>query len=464
MSSLKGNTKHLILLTSLTFLNLLLSDQQVLGRIFSFIQLFLVIYLILRGKILQSLLLHVLFILTSVNISFPSEASETIIESNNYSKIDVFGIPIIIFINTLFFLITLKNKKCHLPKFKKFSNGFVGINLIALVLGIFGILFFEYSLHYFLVYLYYNTSLILLIEIFKKIPFDTYNSQLEKVVLTLLLSAPLGSLIFYLLGNTAAYGGLNIIPTNSVFLFTPLLLVVKNNYNFLIKTIFYTSLFTVSIFSLGGKGVIFLIIILTIFFYKIYSQSIKKNFYKVLMSMVLFILIFSLSGFIKSSFLSNMLIFHKFNQFISIFNFSIENIIEVSSSPRVRIAETLNILDSYIQNPIRGLFGFGYGGYFQDNLNLFSSIDLNNGAFDEDQISLGKFFRPHDSLPVVLLLYGSFGILFFIKWIWYLFKKAINNMNYLGVLPWLALTFGFDLNIGILGILFFVLSDSKEIL
>jgi hypothetical protein len=148
--------------------------------------------------------------------------------------------------------------------------------------------------------------------------------------------------------------------------------------------------------------------------------------------------------------------FHKINQFTSIFNLN-SSFDDVSDSPKVRIGEILNILYQYNDNKLTSIFGLGFGGYFEDHLNFFSSMDLSQGSFDDDQIYSGHFYRPHDTIPVVLLLHGFAGLFFIFYWTIVAFIKSFKSIFLLGLIPWLFLTYGFDINIAILGVIFLYL-------
>ena len=99
---------------------------------------------------------------------------------------------------------------------------------------------------------------------------------------------------------------------------------------------------------------------------------------------------------------------NKLDEFMSLFKIfdkSSDFLAEgVSSSPYIRIAEVLNILDNGLKNPLALMMGNGYGGFYSDSLGLFDRLDLfNAGAFNEADILTGKFTTAHSSIPNALL-------------------------------------------------------------
>jgi hypothetical protein len=217
------------------------------------------------------------------------------------------------------------------------------------------------------------------------------------------------------------------------------------------------SITIVSVYSVGGKGVIFVLILLIASALKFIVKSKFKVIPLTGVVLVLSLIIYNISNgfFVEDK--NEFLLAHKVNQFISIFNWgdlSFDSLENVSDSPRVRIAEFLNILNYYFNNPFKSIFGLGFGSYFEDNLNLFALMDLSQGSFDDDQINTGRFYRAHDTFPVILMLHGVVGLLFSIYWSFYSFRNSVKSFFLLGLIPWLFLTYGFDINIAITGIIF----------
>ena len=214
-----------------------------------------------------------------------------------------------------------------------------------------------------------------------------------------------------------------------------------------------------TLFSTGGKGVIFLLIII---FFIIYNRLRAFRYIILAGALSLTSLLVVDSSKVERLFVqnkNNYLISHKFNQFLTVFQSFDKGLESVSTSPQIRIAEVVNIIDLYYRNPTQSFLGMGFGGPFTDSAGLFRFINLRaHNAFDIEQIKTGKFYRPHDSLPVFLLLNGISGLIFFIVWTYKSIKHSQVSKYFIGLIPWISLTYGFDLNIAITGIIFLFLA------
>jgi hypothetical protein len=385
------------------------------------------------------------------------DANSSVSSTFNYSKIRLFGVVPISFLISLIFVIAIKSGEKSLKLFKLFFQQYLVLMLIATFIGLFGLLFFEYSTRFFIDYFYYSSTIILVLYVFNNSVKREFYELFKKNILLALVASPISSLIFFISGVNATYGGINIIPYNSLFLFSPIILFTNFISNKIVYLISVVSITIVSVYSVGGKGVIFVLILLIASALKFIVKSKFKVIPLTGVVLVLSLIIYNISNgfFVEDK--NEFLLAHKVNQFISIFNWgdlSFDSLENVSDSPRVRIAEFLNILNYYFNNPFKSIFGLGFGSYFEDNLNLFALMDLSQGSFDDDQINTGRFYRAHDTFPVILMLHGVVGLLFSIYWSFYSFRNSVKSFFLLGLIPWLFLTYGFDINIAITGIIF----------
>jgi len=435
--------------------NIITSGEWILGAGLSYCQIIGVAYFLLKRNYHTALVLHFIFFVSSVNFSFVD--SNTLDElSTNYSKLKFFGYFPISFIISVWLAIAYI-KAPNFVYIRSFLSQTIFLILVATFLGVLGILFSSHSVHYFIFYLYYSVSVFLFLFIFSR-AINKYNLRFWRYMVVLnLIASGFTSLLMYLFGLSTSYGGISIIPYNSIFIFTPLLLFVPFQKNILLWIIAIIAIGFVSIFSIGGKGVAFMVLILILFFVK----QLKRT-------SIIYICIFSfLILIIQNNFFtqftegrSDLLSLHKFGQFFSIFNFSASNadtLEGISDSPKVRIAEIVNIANMYISSPVFSVFGLGFGAGFQDYSGLFKLMDLSKGAFDDGQINSGIFYRPHDTIPVVLLLHGLAGLIFILYWSIYFILNHKKSALFLGGIPWLFLTYGFDLNIAFFGTLCVVL-------
>lgn len=79
----------------------------------------------------------------------------------------------------------------------------------------------------------------------------------------------------------------------------------------------------------------------------------------------------------------------------------------ISPSPQVRVLEFAGIIRDLAESPLDLLFGRGAGGSFSDWRYPFV---FGYGAFSETEWRTGRFYAVHESLNVVLLKFGVFGL------------------------------------------------------
>ena len=134
---------------------------------------------------------------------------------------------------------------------------------------------------------------------------------------------------------------------------------------------------------------------------------------------------------------------------------------DVSASPYIRLAEFSNIVYEDIRNPVYLLFGRGFGGYYRDELNLFTGFDLASGAFSDEQIRTGKFSYGHDAFVTVPMLNGFIGFILLISLIIVMCKQSPHNYLYLTCLMLLMLWFYFDVLMGVVGVMLLFAAEHK---
>jgi hypothetical protein len=456
------DTLRVFSITLLMLLNFFLSESSILGTLFVIIQFLLVLVLLLKRNNDYAFFLHIIFVVSSLNFTILEDAGGTLLSTYSYSKLRVFGKIPVSFLFTFYFGISSPWKRGSNSLLNLFLRHYSILVFVAIIFGIYGLFKHDYSLNYFIDSLYYSLVIIFIsMKLRNSLNFNFY-FFIKRNVFLVLMASPISSTILFLLGQSAFYGGIDIIPVNSIFMFTPLLFFIKVRSNFFLQVIACISLIFVAAYGIGGKGVIFLFLLLLVWLIRYFIVSRRKIIPFLFISLFSIFFVFILNkGFLIEG-RNEYLFAHKANQFISMFNFhklSLEALDEVSDSPKVRIAEVLIILNNYTNNPMASLFGMGFGGFFRDNLGLFALMDLSQGSFDDEQINSGRFYRGHDTIPVIMLLHGFVGIIFLLYWIVKILFSSIKSFSFIGVLPWLLLTYGFDINIAIFGLLFFFIAS-----
>ncbi len=103
--------------------------------------------------------------------------------------------------------------------------------------------------------------------------------------------------------------------------------------------------------------------------------------------------------------------------------FQARSLSELPFSVRVRVAEVLNILHS--DGIVEFVFGRGFGGYFEDSLNIFGVISPSDNAFSVEELMSGQYYSAHFILIYIFLKFGLIGSIFYIGNI----IKTFNNIK-----------------------------------
>lgn len=428
-------------------------------------QLFIVIYYIVTGKTNKAIFWHFIFFITSFTYSFDLEGVKNELTSYNYAKLKFFGSIGYSHIISLFlmFIVNVENKKKIIKEGLYYDlyklliffiiSGF-GIGLINLLIG-------DYYLEGLKIY----GSYILIIFIHADILMKANNRLLRKyftdIMIPLLTIVSIVNFIIHLI--YPEFFDLAGISLFSALLLPALLFQKKTRIN-LIGLFFVV--YNMVLYRSSGKELIFLLIIILMTIILSFDKNIKKTyplrtkFIRVTL-MIILISIPTIYLFLFNTYSGSSLIVSKFAQVESLGDFilfqgSIQNI---ATSPYVRVTSLLNILHEGILNPFQLLFGKGYGGYFQDNLQYFSNLDLTQGGFSDKAILSGDFYTGHDALVTVPMFNGIVGLYLLLKIVWKSIRFSKRNYLILSAIPFLLLVFYFDTLIGVSGVLLFYLGS-----
>lgn len=437
-------------LTLTSSLNLLLSLPQLV----------IVLFYIATGRLKEATMLHIFFLITSFSATSGLDLSTSI---SNYSRLKIFGnIGLHHVLAIIIALLSLKNsQRLHLSYFDRCFSIFLVLGISAILIGLFGLLFSDYNFSYFISRIIYISTLVLYMYILKR------NSDIEflrtafKMSIALLVVAPIVSYISYYLGVSVKYSVYNIPISSDIVYFVPILFLgffyfKKNVLVFISLTIYLFLL------SQGGRGGMFLILIFVfcfLFYQAFFSIDIRARYFqkvKILRTIILFILAALIFGVFSINY--EGLAVHKISHVMSLFNFlGSFDINQVGSSPYVRMAEVLNVVND--TNFFTLFFGKGYGGYYTDELSLFTKVDLFSGGFEESVVLSGKYPIAHGSIPSTLLYNGLIG-LFFVVYLGFLSLKRMSNsfLAFSGVILFFY-SFYFNHLMGTIAVFFIFASD-----
>ena len=467
--------KHIILVSVLIVLNGFL-NLRVPNLAVCLPEIAIVLYLLFKKKTGKALFYHTLFFITSSSNIFTEEfLLDNNVTSNlsyNYANLGFHGLRLSLIISFLIVMvqngcrkISITARKSVFYKLFRFLQYCVATGF---VLGVLGLFLLGYSLSNFLLYGYYSLfcfcfALSYLYE------YDTHiKDDLYELVPYIISIAVVFNFLCSILGFNKS---LIVIGSSSIgaycFVLIPLLLFQKKSIPILIAI--GLQLYLMSIHS-SGKGLYSLIFMFIAALVLSFSKGSRGNIglrhlTKVRLFLILVIVCYP---FIQQTMSTssedqegNLEWKMKSVETLSEFFVGQRDMNAVSDSPYIRLAEISNIIYEDVRNPIFLFFGRGFGGYYQDNLHLFSGYDLANGAFSREEIRTGKFSYGHDTFVTVPMLNGFIGFFMLVSLIVTMCKKSTQNYLYLTSLMFLLLWFYFDVLMGVIGVMLLYAAEHR---
>ncbi len=445
------------LLTHESYLNLLLSLPQIIC----------VLVLIFKGKYRKAFFYHLLFTITCLAVPFSyadKSGDVNFIGLFNYSKLKLFG-PIGVYhvILTLLVFLNITKRKVF-NEFRLLHKFLVFLFLFGVLFGLLGIAFSDYYLKHFITYTIYVLVIIIHVILFRILHTKDFARNTFRMVVSVLISSPIASMILYFSGIFVMYGNSEIPIINEAGYYSIFLILAFFQFKrFILPVISSLFMFFLTLKgATGGKGIILVGIAFVIFVAFLFF---KTQFYKFRVKLlqlffglsIVVLLIMNLSFTIE-----NKLFLHKLNSVFRIFSVfkGINYLHLIPESPRIRIVSMINIFYDNIKNPLALLFGKGFGSYFTDHMQLLRTMNLDS-AFQENEILSGKYPRPHDTVVAVPLSNGVIGLIY----LFYVSYKYLGNIrvNLLScsVIPWLLLTFFYNSQFAIVGLIMLYASFYK---
>jgi len=328
----------------------------------------------------------------------------------------------------------------------------------SFVIGILGFMVDDYRVNNFITYFIYLFILVLycicLLSVKNK-------RDIFRLFEKLIVLSPIASVAVYVFGFSAVYGNSAIPGMIEVAYFAPIILIKMCNerrVSLLGIISLLSSVFLLSTGAPGGKGLaVFLFIFLAAFFS---FMRIRDVIYLVCFGMLFLLITPNISQSDVSDY--SGLLLYKVESFYllieSLFNFNLIKYLPLS--PKIRIYEIILIWESGMKNVFYFLFGHGYGGYYIDELNLFSGMDLST-AFSNYERTADKYYSSHDFFTVIPFLHGAVGSLIYVLVsMKYFFQSSVSYL-YISIVP-LFLSFYFNNQFGSFGVLCILLASQHR--
>lgn len=403
-------------------------------------QIILVLYYTLSQKLDKALLWHVVFCVTGCDNNTVDE--DVIMVS--YPALKLIGPLTISYLLLGFIWIMSLRRKYNLPKISMFyelRKLFLLLFVSGTLLGIVGVLFLDFSVQDFIPPFRYMLIAVLYMDVFSRLYTKSFIEKCYLVCVCLLIVTPIATaLSFFLLNISYDYSVFDSFVTTPVFVLIPtLILFLIFRVDRMQKTAMIFSLVwyvALGVSAARGSQILSTSIALAIFVWLVYLGE-KRNdyvgisFFKTVLPFIGIGVFFGVSYMLLG--VGKSMSSNKLDQFVSLFSMfgSIGSgtivLDGVASSPYIRIAEILNVIDNGLSHPISLLIGQGYGGYYTDSLGLFTGLDMwNSGAFSDAAISSGRYGTAHSMYPNAILFHGLIGFFFILR----MGLRYVKNIKY----------------------------------
>ena len=255
-----------------------------------------------------------------------------------------------------------------------------------------------------------------------------------------------------LLGVYGSYDGLDTLMSSSIIAFLPFMILLSsysNNTYFKFINIIISSIGILLALLYNGSGK--LIISIFLVFIIMYFINNNKPIVKIITVVFVFYFAFFISTLANDS---NVLLGSKLSQTLSLIKFwEADWLLNMDMSPRMRIAEFVNLFIEYAEKPWLILTGKGYGGTIKDHTQFFFLVPdyMMATGFSAKQWENKLFYDLHEIVNS-LLIFGIMWVVFFIKTVKRVLKTYKRYPWILIGAYWILLYYGYSFTITTFGV------------
>ncbi len=380
-----------------------------------------------------------------------------------FKSFKIFGVNLSVYVLIIFTLIFLANiGNIVISKYKPLRNLQIGslllipVGLMAGAVSIIsnynGITRYNGFLTAYLRWGYTYAMIALEVFVFSQVIYRAKSLQVFKnyllyIALGQICAAVLSSLLqnyYYVYGEISGrIAPVTIIHLTYLILF-PIYKDYKKNEKYVILLLAVLNIITTIMFA-GGQFILMMAVsplVLAIILYE--DRRIKR----LLLYSIICITIAGIAIPLIFSFMldcsDNAKVFEELSDVASLLEFWKEGWIQnIHHSPKVRVAEVINIVYQYIKAPWSAFFGRGFLGTYTDELGLLDIVV--SADYQEWERNLKIYSSVHESFTQFLLYFGLYGAVFYINTM----KNIIVNLSkspwLLIGLVWFGLHFAFSM-------------------
>lgn len=466
-----------IISITVAILNLVTVENPIMAYVVIALEVGILLFKFLRGNAAEYMVYYLIIFSTSIEFSYfaGTEAFYSI------KNIRIAGLNLGIYLLIPMWIFFIREGYCKSNKkyFNKIGEWIIGINLIAVFVGILNIIFNDNNIRgmegYISVYIgqaYY--FLFIPVSIYVGMRSVMNKESLWKINTALQASLVASSsqlIMAYLTNIYGNYDGIYTLMSTVLTIFLPFLimLIFYKNYNdFFVVNIVFGILGLLLTFMYNASGKLFIItafVMCAIYFIYISKHNaIEKIFFTIVAVFTVITVLIVISALNSSGY---VLFTSKLDQVLSMISFWQPTWLDnMDLSPKTRLGEFVNIFMEYRQKPWYVLTGKGYLGSVKDYCGWFYLIPeyMRETGFSNAQFANNTFYDMHE-LTKTLLTFGVLGMVFWAKLFKILKKYFVKNPWIVIGVFWIIVYYGYSFTIttfGATALFYGLLSCDKE--
>lgn len=450
--------------------NMIFYSNKVLSLALIGIEVLVLVFLLLNKKYADYLIFYIIFFVFSLEFeNFVGSAQFFSIKNTRVFGVNL-GVWLAIPLIGMFILNfrNIEQKTKEYKKFKSFSLLIIALLCLEGTIGFFSILIDDnnvgklkglWSIFFGELYNFSFLPIFIISAIYVILAYDKKHFWNIQIGLQAILVGCVFQRIFTtIFGIQGEYGGNSIALFSTVFAFAPFLTILPffcNNLPFPKFTFFVGVIGIFADFAngSGGKGIIITLILFFVVVIEMFKS--RKAIYQLLGIFVMIaggMLIITVPRITTDGLLQ-----WKIYNVSRMFDFGTNWLENLPHSPRIRVAEFLNIFIEFINKPLYFFTGKGFMGTIKDYSGLFVNATVSYDAFTDAEWTIGSFYSMHEYASI-FLTFGLPGLIFTGKYLLLVAKNYRHSAWLIIGLYWFVIYYGFSFTIGVFGAVVFFYS------
>lgn len=447
----------------ISILNLVTVESPIMAYAVIALEVGILLFKFILGDAVEYIVYYIIIFSTSIEFSY--FAGIDAFYSIKNLRIAGLNLGIYLLIPMWVFFIKKSYYKNNKKYFNKIGKWLIGINFIALVVGLLNIVINDNNIRgmegYISLYIgqvYY--FLFIPISIYVGMRSIMNKDSLWKINTALQASLVASSsqlIIAYITKTYGNYDGIYTLMSTVLIIFLPFLIMLacfKKYNDFFVVNLVFGLLGLLLSFMYNASGKLFIItafVMCAIYFVYIKNHNAIKKFFFTFVAIFAVLIVITVISILNSS--GYALFNSKLDQVLSMISFWQPSWIEnMDLSPKIRFGEFINIFMEYMQKPLYILTGKGYLGSVKDYCGWFYSIPkfMRETGFSDSQFANNSFYDMHE-LSKTLLIFGGLGMMFWVKLLKILKKYFTKNPWIIIGVFWVVVYYGYSFTITTFG-------------